>query len=108
MDEALSDLDAADHAQHDRTAAILLGEIAGRRAGALLTQRRFPEAEAQARAALDASRLDVGAWFALAIARAARGDRVGARSAADSLLAVRPGDPDGLQLKAALEHTPAR
>jgi hypothetical protein len=108
IDEALAALDAADHAQRDRTAAILLGEIAGRRAGALLTQRRFPEAETQARAALAASRLDVGAWYALAIARAAQGDRASARAAADSLLAMRPGDPDGLQLKAALGQVPAR
>jgi hypothetical protein len=105
-DEALAALDAADHAQRDRTAAILLGEIAGRRAGAVLTQRHYPEAETQARAALAACRLDVGAWYALAIARAAQGDRTGARAAADSLLAVRPGDPDGLQLKSALNHAP--
>jgi hypothetical protein len=100
--EALVLLDHADSLQHDRSATILLGEIAGRRAGALLALRRFPEAEEQARAALNASRLDVGAWYVLAVVSAARRDRAAAMAAADSMLAVHPNDPDGLALKDAL------
>jgi hypothetical protein len=100
--EALTALNRADTLQHDRTAAIFLGEMAGRRAAALIPLQRWADAEREARTALRASNFDIGARYVLALTYLARRDRREALVQVDSLLMVRPHDPDALALRDAI------
>ncbi|MBI3540495.1 MAG: hypothetical protein HY076_09505, partial [Candidatus Eisenbacteria bacterium] len=59
--DALGTFARADSAQRDRSARIFLGDLAGRRAYCLAALGRFDQADLEARRALRASALDVGA-----------------------------------------------
>jgi hypothetical protein len=97
----LASLDAlhrADSLQRDRRAAVFLGDLAGRRAYDLAQLARWAEAEVEARAALAAAREDVGARYVIALVLAARRDLMSSRAELDTLLAMRPGHRDALEL----------
>lgn len=97
----------ADALQKDRDAVIFLGDLAGRRSYCLAQLRRWDEADAEARAALQAAREDVGAWYVVALVQAARGARNDARATLDTLLARSPGHEEALSLRGIIDSLDA-
>jgi tetratricopeptide (TPR) repeat protein len=98
LEESIAAFDRSDSLQPDTAAVVFRGDNAGRRAGALLGLRRLDEAEREARTALRASPLDVGARFALVVCLAGR-DRAQALAHLDTLEAQRPRNPEVRRLR---------
>jgi tetratricopeptide (TPR) repeat protein len=104
--ESLAALDRADSLAGDPAAYVFRGDLAGRRAYCLAQLGRWDEAAAEARAALQAAREDVGARYVAALVHAVRRERREARAQLDTLLAQAPGLGEALELRRALDALP--